>query len=544
MRSRLFFILLIVTIFHLSASSDIALSYSAADVPVGNWSYGAIEKLAVAGLLGLSGLDTKPMTRIQIAHKLKEAIENIEGERIPYYLSLDRDYVIYLQSILYKLINAFREELILIGVTNVQIGSQEEKSKWEENFDFNLIFPIVTEQRFANVQPRSDVLLENENGLRLEDGYNLRTRTYSWMNMFNMLTVSARPALRITENDSEFFLDEGAVKLSLYNLEISIARSAMWWGPGFHGSMLMSNNAKPLDVARVRSINNFKLPWVFSNMGFFGANFFLSRLEEGRAIKSPKFAGLRLEYSPLPYLSLGATRAAIMGGKDRPQLQAEDYWKIFTARSKDEFSTNEVKRTDTDQLASLDAKFIIPLRPEVFIASGLELYGEWAGEDRFSFWENESPGVLIGGFLTDLLKDRGTDLRIEYAKNKPAWYTHGLYNAAGAGTAYTYKGEIMGHHMGGDSDDIFFRISKDIPFLSTPYFDSVRGGVDVDVERHKLTEPVQEKKIEVAADFLWAHSDTFCLSMRYEFEVYRDFNYVAGETSENHIFLLEGNAKF
>jgi len=503
-----------------------------------------LEKLAISGLLSLSGIDTKPMTRVQMAYKIKEAMDNIEEENIPYYLSLDREHITYLQDILYKLINEFRQELILIGATAAQIHPEGEKSKLEKIFDLNIGAPIKTEHRFVSVNSRSDMLLENENGLRLEDGYNLRTRAYPWMNVLDTLTFSAKPVLRITEDGANLSLDEGAAKLSLFNVELSVAKSAMWWGPGFHGAMLMSNNAEPLSLVRIRSINNFELPWVFSNMGSFGVHFFLSELEEDRNVREPKFAGLRIEYSPLPYLCLGASRAAIMGGRDRPKLRAKDYWKIFTARSKDEFTSGEAKRTDTDQLAAFDAKFIIPLRSEARIASGLEVYCEWAGEDRFSFWENESPGLLTGFFLTDLFRDQGTDVRFEYAKNKPAWYTHGLYNASGAGTAYTYKGEIMGHHMGGDADSVFFRISKDVPFLITPYFDSVKVGAELDRERHRLNDPIQEEKVEVAFDTSWAHSSTLFFSLRYEFEKYKNFDYVSGKSAENHIFLAEVDMKF
>jgi hypothetical protein len=541
---RLFFIFLIVVIFNLSICPNAAMSYSSPDIPVRHWSYEAVEKLAIAGLLGVSGIDTRPMTRVQMAYKIKEAVDNIEGERIPSYLSLDREGVEYLQAILYKLINEFRQELILIGVTTAQIENKDAPAGLNKFFSFNLASPAETEHRFAKVKSGKDILLENENGLRLEDGYNLRTRVSPWMNICNLFTFSARPELRVTENSTEVFLDEGTAKISLFNVEVAIAKSAMWWGPGVHGSMLMSNNVKPLNLVKARSINNFSLPWIFGNLGSFGINSFISQLEENRFIPKPTFMGMRLEYSPLPYFTVSANRTSIMGGKGRPKLNLGDYWKIFIARGKDEFSSGEIQKTDTDQLASFDAKFVMPLRQEVRIASGLELYGEWAGEDRFSFWENESPGLLVGLFLTDLFRDRGTDLRIEYGKNKPAWYEHGLYNASGVATAYSYKGEILGHHMGGDSDDLFFRISKELPLLSTPYFNSVKVGAQLDIERHGLTLGLQEKMIEFAGDILWSHSDTVTFLLRYELEDYRNFNYVSGEVSRNHIILVETDIKF
>jgi len=554
MFSKLFFISLIITIFNWGIFLNPVFSYSSPDVPVRHWSYEAVEKMAIAGLLSVSGIDTRPMTRVQMAYKIKEAVDNIEEENIPAYLCLDREQIEYLQGLLYKLVDEFRNELILIGVTTAEKEGRDEGAVRDKFFKFNLISPVRTEQRLVSVKARKDVLLENENGLRLEKGYNLRTRAYPWVNIGNSFsqdlpgesgfTFSAVPAFRVAGSDTELFFDEVAAKFSMFNMELSAAKSAMWWGPGFHGSMLISNNVKPLSLIRIRTINNFRFPWVFENLGLFGGNFFISKLEKDRAVPSPTFAGLRLEWAPLPYFTVSANRTSIMGGKGRKKLRLKDYWNTFVAKNELSHSV-EGNALDTDQLASFDTRFVMPLRPEARVASGLELYGEWAGEDKFAFWENESPGYLVGLFLTDVFRSKGADFRVEYAKNKPGWYDHGIFDAtASTGTAYTYKNEIMGHHMGGDADDLFLRISKEMPFLSTPYFDAVKAGCQLDFERHRITAPPQEKLTEVAADVRWSHSDTVALILRYEFEYYKNFNNVSGTTAKNHIVLLEGDFKF
>jgi len=542
---RLFVVVLIFILLSFSAGASACFSYSSPDIPLNHWSYEAVEKLAMAGMVGISGLDTKPMTRIQMAYKIAEAINNIENEEIPDSLSMDRGYVEYLQVFLYKLISEFRAELILIGVTSAQIKDSDEETRIDKYFGYNIGSPVVSEHRFVSVRGRKDLLLENENGLRLEDGYNLRTRAYPWINALNCLTVSAVPALRISGGNTALFLDEAAAKVTLFNVEFALAKSAMRWGPGFHGAMLVSNNAQPLNLVKIRSVNNFYLPWVFSNLGSFGVNFFVSRLEKDRVYPKPDFAGLRLEWTPLPYFTVAANRTDIMGGKGRPHLTFSDYWKVFRASGKDEFSGTEIKKTDTDQLASFDAKFLVPFGPQSGAASGMELYFEWAGEDRFAFWENESPGYLIGAFFMDIFRDRGTDFRVEYARTKPAWYNHGIYNAqTGSTAAYTYKDEIMGHHMGGDSDDLFLRISKQMPFLKTPYFDSVKMGAQLDIERHNLSGAVQEKLYECAFDILWAHSDALHFLISYELEYYRDVESVSAKDAKNHIVTAELNMKF
>ncbi|MFH1848161.1 MAG: capsule assembly Wzi family protein [Candidatus Omnitrophota bacterium] len=491
------------------------------------------------------------MTRIQMANKIKEAVDNIENDKLPYYLSLDREHLEYLQSLLYELMEEFRRELITIGVTVAQIEDDDVDSDDDERaldlskfMDFKPVSQVDTEQVFTSLGSADSIPMENKNGLRLDDGYNLRLRSNAWITFFNHLTFSARPAFRLTDNENEIFLDEAAAKLAVSNVELSVEKSGMWWGPGAHGAMLMSNNAEPLSVVRLRSITPFQLPWELKHMGSFGLNFFVGRLEKDRRVPRPDIAGLRIGYSPLPYLSLGASRVAVMGGDNRANPRSGDYWKIFMAKAKDEFTTGEEKRTDTDQLAAMDMKFAIPFGPDNFIATGMEAYTEWAGEDRFSFWENESPGLLMGLFLTNLFRDEGTDFRVEYAKNKPAWYNHGIFNAAGTGTAYTYKGDVIGHHMGGDSDDFFIRISKELPFLSNPFFNSIGIGAQLDIERNDLSGSTGQEKIETGADVLLTTIDRLDILLKYEMEYYRNLNGVSGKTARNHIVSLEGNLRF
>ncbi|MCX5715299.1 MAG: hypothetical protein NTV07_00180 [Candidatus Omnitrophica bacterium] len=491
--------------------------------------------------MSTSGLDVKPMSRVQMAYKIKEAMDNVEDENLPLHLALDRDYIEYLQKMLYRLMDEFRQELVLVGATAAQLKSSDEATVLDKYIKMNAGSPVKTEHRYAKVGSRKDTLLENENGLRLRDGYNLRVRAYPWATIHDMATLSATPEFRLTDSGNQLFFEELAAKFSVSNLELTAGRSAMWWGPGYHGSMLLSNNAKPLDLVRFQTIKNFRLPWGLEKIGSFGVDFFVSQLEKDRTVQKPKFGGLRLEYSPLRCLTLSANRTAIFGGKGRPKLHFHDYMRIFTGTND---LNQDTDKNNADQLASFGARLAIPLRPEARIASGVELYGEWAGEDKFAPWENESPGFLTGMFLTDVLNNDGTDLRVEYAKNKSGWYNHGIYDAAGTGTAYTYKGEIIGHHMGGDADDLFLRLSKEVPFLTTPFFNFVKVGAQLDLERHGISLDVTEKRTQIVADITWCHFDAVLFALRYEFEDYRDFGYESGKRSQNNIFLTEVDFKF
>lgn len=100
-------------------------------------------------------------------------------------------------------------------------------------------------------------------------------------------------------------------------------------------------------------------------------------------------------------------------------------------------------------------------------------------------------GIPYGALLPRILNFERIGFRAEYATThvsgyQDVWYTHGIYGTR----AYTYKGRIIGHHMGTDSEDIFLEASYLIP---------ERGGkisVSYDMEEHNLSGAVREKKDE------------------------------------------------
>ena len=71
----------------------------------------------------------------------------------------------------------------------------------------------------------------------------------------------------------------------------------------------------------------------------------------------------------------------------------------------------------------------------------------------------EKLGKLFGAKLFDIFGSKKTDLNIEFANNhvpgKPdVFYTHGIFKAG-----YTYRDRTIGHFMGTDSKDLFFRLT-------------------------------------------------------------------------------------
>ena len=139
-----------------------------------------------------------------------------------------------------------------------------------------------------------------------------------------------------------------------------------------------------------------------------------------------------------------------------------------------------------DQRAGFDVKLTLPFKWQP-----LQVYAEAAGED-------EAGGLpykwayLTGIYLPRILNFERVGFRAEYATthvegSPDVWYTHGIYGPK----AYTYKGRIIGHHMGTDSKDIFLEVSYLIPERNG------RISIFYDRQEHNLSETIREKKDEV-----------------------------------------------
>jgi outer membrane receptor protein involved in Fe transport len=136
----------------------------------------------------------------------------------------------------------------------------------------------------------------------------------------------------------------------------------------------------------------------------------------------------------------------LFDGSGRPGVGLIDYIGMFIPQA---------EQSGNNQLAGFDVSFFVPLN-ESAPARSVRLYVDGAGEDEAGFLPSKW-GWLFGLQISDLLKTGRTDLRVEYANNHVpgypnVFYTHNLYE-------YSYKGRVIGHHMGTDADDLFVQVS-------------------------------------------------------------------------------------
>lgn len=96
-----------------------------------------------------------------------------------------------------------------------------------------------------------------------------------------------------------------------------------WWGPGWQGSMILGNNARPAQSLFIhRKDTSARLFDKFGWLGSWDVNVFVGQLNDERYIKDPKLAGARFTFKPFHVLEFGLSATEISRGDTLSKLNA------------------------------------------------------------------------------------------------------------------------------------------------------------------------------------------------------------------------------
>jgi hypothetical protein len=501
------------------------------DVPLRNWSgfaiqwhwtYDAVKRLVLAGLADRAVLNTKPMTRVEMARIVAQAIAKITADEGG--LAEERRD---LEDTLYRLLEEFQPELAALGVeAALREGGPP---------GFLAIKPLNMLQGRLGYA-KHDAQPEDDQGDSLREGFNGRLAAFSRGQVGDFFSATLHPELRIDEQGVAGRVVEGYAKLTLWNVEVGGGRESLWWGPGFHGSMLFSNNAQPFDLIRLGSAEPFTLPWIFSYLGPMKLTFLLGQLEEHRDFPHTKLSAFRVDFAPASFLEVGLGRAVQFNGDGRPSLRAIDYPRAIFGPGSDApnspFNTNSLFSVDFS-LRLANVSRWLPLFKDV------EFYSELGWDDTCceDIYVPLQPGGIVGLYTPNLLGWAGTELRIEYAATSKIQFTNNIYTSG-----YEYKGRSLAHFIGTRGNDLYVRVGR-------WFGPDVLIGLEVDRARigpvaAGAVDLPREKRLAAGLDVSYRWSKTLTLFGAYRFTSSDNLGSVPDLDQTDHLLRFEATVAF
>jgi hypothetical protein len=485
-RSVFFKYLFRSVIFVLSVSTLVITPNAIAStyIPVDDRIYDLLCRLEAEGVIESGLLTTRPISRKEAVRLLLEAERNSENSSI------------FIQS--------------LVASLKYELRNDIDNTRFIKPLDF-----LYSKYLYAD----SDIqkLYYNNDGDNYDKGSNLRFGFDSRAEL-DWFSLYINPELRYSEDGTAFVIKRGYGVLSFLGLDLQIGKDSQWWGPGYHGSLLLTNNAEPFTMVRLTNPQPVLLPWVLKYLGPFNFTLFTTKLEKDRKdVPEPYILGTRLNFKPLPYIEIGLEKTAMFGGKGRPE-GLKTWWYSFIGRG------NKVNGINSsDQRAGFDVKLTLP-----FKLQPLQLYAEADGEDEAGGLPTKW-AYVTGIYLPRLLNLDRIGFRAEYATDHVSghpnvWYNNFIYTAG-----YTYEGRIIGHHMGTDSKDIFLETSYLIPEKNG------KLSLFYDREEHNLSHRIREKKDEVGLTADLEIMKGLELEAAYGYARFRNFNNIAGKDRDINI---------
>lgn len=508
---------------------NIAFALSSVNVPLDHWSYEALDKLEGFGLIHSNIYNTRPYTRLEVARLINEALNTdlYKKKKLP-------PLVNYL---LEKFQREFKTEL---GDIDLESAKPSSFLKPVQEAQARYVYVDGEPRRFTGFpkDPNFKInatdgtpLFPNNEGVNYTGHNNFSLQFASSARIWDIFSLYAEPIFIFRENavnvdnarDVEADLHTGYAKVSSWNVEIEAGRDTMWWGQGYHGTLLLSNNAAPLDMLKLSNPNPSILPWYFSYLGLFKYTIFCARLEENRDFPHALLGGAHFAFKPHPLFELGVTGTLLFGGEGASNPSVPG-------------STGQ-----EDGLMSVDARLRLP-----FLRNA-ELYAEYGGEDtqgtRWYEFMFRDVAYILGIYFPTICDDGRTDLRIEYANNAfkqgdqghvGFWYGHGQYTSG-----YTFERMILGHAMGPDASDFFVRATHYIT-------DKWRVGIDYDNTENGLTlnKGVVERVNSAGADITYDINAWLSISGRYAYGDISNFNLVKGNDQTDQLLMVTLKAEF
>jgi len=463
------------------ASASPAFALASNNIPLDSPIYLYIEKLAGFGLIRHDVKGLRPYSRAEAARLYLEAADNLAelGDQVP---PLAGEFLERLRELLpreialhdhpeqapvadYKLVSWARARYFYLDGVPRDYNRKVIDPGHQSAFgfiggDLRPFGPGVVHTSGTEGTP----LMENNEGVIYHRGSNLDLRTDSEGFLTDKASALVEPLLLVTSQGSELKLQKGYLKLGGGGAELEVGRDANWFGPGYRGDTILTDNAQNFNEIKLSSPEPVDVGWVKNYLGDLKYAMVFSRFDEtgsGTTLRHPYFAGFKLALKPQPWWELGANFVRQFGGpgfsgyKGGTNVVEE----IFGGGTNDH----------ANSIAGLDLRFRIPALRDS------EIYVEYSGEDNAGGVWPIVESYVAGFFIPRLTPSGQDDLRFEYF-----WGSVMLYSDWQFPAGYVYRGLTPGDSQGTCAQEFFLRYThwfSPRKSLALEYFLTERGVV-------------------------------------------------------------------
>ncbi|QEM66872.1 capsule assembly Wzi family protein [Geobacter sp. FeAm09] len=360
-------------------------------------------------------------------------------------------------------------------------------------------------------------LLENNNGVIHPKGNSGELRWAAEGYLSDKVTGLLEPSLLASQDDITLRLNRGYIKLGGGGLELLAGRDENWFGPGYRGSTVLTNNAQNFDQIKLSSPEPLDVAWVKRWLGDLKYALIVSRFDQtgsGDTLRRPYFIGFKLAVKPRDWFEYGINFIRQQGGPG------------FTSKASltdDIFGGGYTNHNNS--IAGFDLRFRVPqLR-------NTEFYAEYSGEDNAGKVWPIVESYVAGIFIPTLTSSGRDDFRFEYFLGSVMLYGDWKFPAG-----YVYHNMTPGHSQGTNAQEFFGRYSHWFGVrnnVALEYFYTERG------RTNRVPGQVMESKH--AGRIFWTvpvHGDVDA-QVEYGVEKISNLNLVDGAQRTNQLFKME-----
>jgi capsule assembly protein Wzi len=449
--------LLIIAISFLLVPRSV-FSYSSVTVPIEDPVYRQIDKLAAFGLITSMIEGQRPYVRSEIGRLIAEALQNYPKFEEGFRGNSGSDAKLYVDRILEGLKAEYHEELVQREVLPGEPPRIQGQLLDQLRFDLLYLDEdpslVPIENGLGGIRAFLLPLVEERGGRHYAKGTNLAFETTHWVRLGKYFSLQAQPryqmqVLKGADGENKVFIQRLNGRFTWNKLDLEIGRDSLNWGASSLGGLAFSNNARPLDFAKLSSISPFRYPFFFKKIGVNEWSLVVANLGPEQHFPHSWLVAYKNSNRGSPYFELGFGMTLVMGGEGAPPLSFGQSFLEFWGGSQ-----------GAGNGAHSNRNFDLELKGRIPKLRGTELYSEFHFED----WDWQ-PSVLfaydisylVGAYLPRLNNSGTLDLRLEYHRLSPRYSRSPVFT-----DGMTENNFIVGDPLGPASFGVTAEVNYDL----------------------------------------------------------------------------------